>query len=221
MRFLPRKIAPVCDAVTLWKKSEILQRRREIGLNRLEGQDYMPSIIRSQLRNRWMKEYAEIKVKKSCRRLEALCEVHSKSVVGKLAICEEGIGKQLSFLFVQWMAKTYEKDPQPDPRRTNPSESELQRMLAHYFDFRNNLKVLKLPYRRYYAEEDPYVMALENYLKTFQNESFQFCHLVVPNENGNLTSLKFLQTPSNKIKELMDLEEDSEEVVRDEQHGRR
>ncbi|CAJ0602022.1 unnamed protein product [Cylicocyclus nassatus] len=209
IRFLPRKLAPTRNAVTLWKRSEIVQRRSD-GSHRgqeqiqrrgypwsASSQDYIPIIIRSHLRGRWMKEYAKIKVKKNCSRLDALyvCN-HTICIIGKLEICKEKLRKQLSFLFVQWMAKIYRKDPQPDPRRLNPVESELQRLLAHYRDVRSRSKVLRLPIIHQYSEEDPYVRALENYLKMFQSdEPFQFCHLAMPNDFGNIIKLKFLRTP--------------------------
>ncbi|CAJ0595092.1 unnamed protein product [Cylicocyclus nassatus] len=165
----------------------------------------------------WMKEYAKIKVEKDCTRLEALYKVHATLVDGKFALYNEEVRKQLSFLIMQWMARIYRKDLQPDPRRLNLRDAQLQQSLAHYYKVRNSLKILKLPRIQQDTEENPYIRALENYLKLFKNDQTNyFCRLVVPNANGNTIRLKFLKSPVPIIEEMPDLGE----IPRDEQNER-
>ncbi|EYC05943.1 hypothetical protein Y032_0079g1269 [Ancylostoma ceylanicum] len=219
MRFLPCKYSPAYDPVTLWKRSEVLERYRlrKNGTWKLRTMtvsqgparnypwtaahpDYVPILVRGRLQTRWMRKYAEIRTGNDCSKFEALYVVYLLEFDKERAhMCSKGVNDQISFLFCQWFIRTYIMDPQKDIAKAKAGATETELLHSKFYELWDSLKILQPPGPPNSVDLREYFTALVSYLKLFEYDPFESCPLSTTDCYGNTQRVVFLRTPVRRL----------------------
>ncbi|VDK40719.1 unnamed protein product [Cylicostephanus goldi] len=107
--------------------------------------------------------------------------------------------EQIRHLNQAWVARTYRKDPQPDPARSTKCEAELDQLMRNLCDAWNGTKALKKTKLKSTYEDNEFLIALKNYVEVNDYDPFEYCPLTMVDGQGNTRTMKCLKKPTEII----------------------
>lgn len=160
MRFLPAWLAPTMDPVSMWTRKEVLaryrarnaaNRRRRRAARRVfhpAYKGYLPKLIREQMKDQWSRAYKDLRKKHRRKTKAQIIDMLRERDRQYLLNNEKDLTKRVAIraTFLQWSARMYINDPEPDPNLWRNLEMEL--MMEEIDEILRNLRLLNFPTSR-------------------------------------------------------------------------
>ncbi|CAJ0600975.1 unnamed protein product [Cylicocyclus nassatus] len=185
MIMLPNGCSPMEDPVMMYKRSEVLKQRKKPK----ESRRQLAQLPQEMNTYTWKPGYPAVYI--------------NESENGQNKLRSAAVSDQIRFLVLKWMVRTRTKDPQRDPAKATPYDTELRSLLDNLFNVIGSLRILR-PRKMGFQDDD--VKVLEDYNALFTYDPFQACWVSVVGVNGCTRSMKSLRTPINLLQSTLSKE---------------